>query len=403
MSDPAPHPSTQSQRGLDWLNFFIADVQTGFGPFIAVYLAANGWQQGRIGLILTVGAIVGIGSQMPGGALVDRVRSKRLLVGGSLGLIAVGALALYYSHEFVLVMVAQIAHGATAGVIAPAMAAIGLGLVGHRGLSRRLARNHRYDSFGNAGTAALMGLLGHFLSKQTSFLFASLLCVPAIWALTRIRSGEIDYARARGARADAPDRPGRYRDLLKNRGLIVFGGMLLLFQVANASAIPLVAERLGQQHEAESELVLAGLIIVPQVITALLAGWFGRRADDWGRKPLLLLAFVALAARLLLFTVAPGPLYLLPMQALSGIDAAVIGILTPLVIADVTQGSGRYNLAQGAIGMATGVGAAISTTAVGYIAQWLGFDAGLMVLAGVAALGVGYVWLLLPETRPRPE
>lgn len=142
---------------------------------------------------------------------------------------------------------------------------------------------------------------------------------------------------------------------------------------------------------------------MPQLITALLAGWFARRADDWGRKPLLLLAFVALAARLLLFTVAPGPLYLLPIQALSGIDAAVIGILTPLVIADVTQGSGRYNLAQGAVGMATGVGAALSTTAVGYIAQWLGFDAGLLVLAAVAALGVGVVWLLLPETRPQPE
>lgn len=240
MTDAAPHPSKQSQRGLDWLNFFIADVQTGFGPFIAVYLATNGWQQGRIGLILTVGTIVGIGSQMPGGALVDRVRSKRLLVAVSLGLIAAGGLALYLSHDFVLVLLAQIVHGATAGLIGPAMAAIALGLVGHRHLSTRLGRNHRYDSFGNAGTAALMGLLGHFVSKRTSFLFASLLCLPALWALSRLRSSEIDFARARGARADAPDKPSRYRDLLKNRDLIIFSGMLLLFQVANASAIPLV-------------------------------------------------------------------------------------------------------------------------------------------------------------------
>lgn len=403
MTDAAPQPSKRSQGGLDWLNFFIADVQTGFGPFIAVYLATNGWQQGRIGLILTAGAIVGIGSQMPGGALVDGVRSKRLLVAVSLGLVAAGAVALYLSHDFVPVLLAQVMHGATAGLIGPAMAAIGLGLVGHRGLSRRLGRNHRYDSFGNAGTAALMGLLGHYVSKRTSFLFAAVLCLPALWALSRIRGSEIDYARARGARSDRPDKPGRYRDLLKNRNLIIFGGVLLLFQVANASAIPLVGERLGRQHQAESELVLAGLIIVPQVITALLAGWFARRADIWGRKPLLLLAFVALAARLLLFTVAPGPLYLLPIQSLSGIDAAVIGILTPLVIADVTAGSGRYNLAQGAIGMATGVGAALSTTAVGYIAQWLGFDAGLLVLATVAAAAVGFTWLFLPETRPQMD
>ena len=88
------------------------------------------------------------------------------------------------------------------------------------------------------------------------------------------------------------------------------------------------------------------------------------------------------------------------MQALSGIDASVLGILTPLVIADVTAGSGRFNLAQGAVGMTTGIGAAISTTAVGYIAQWFGFTAGLLVLAAAAAAGFAFIFLLLRESRP---
>lgn len=188
-----------------------------------------------------------------------------------------------------------------------------------------------------------------------------------------------------------------------NRQLLVFFGALVLFQIANASAIPLVTERLGQHDGGQAELIVAGLLIVPQVITACIAPWMAGRADAWGRKPLLLVAFAALVVRVLLFTVAPGPLWLLPMQALSGIDAAVLGILSPLIIADVTAGSGRYNLAQGAAGMATGIGAALSTTAIGYIAQWFGFTAGLLVLAVVAASGLVFIALLLKESRPAED
>ena len=401
MDERRPKPSERSQRALDWLNFFIADVETGFGPFIVVYLAANGWLEGQIGLVLTVGSVCGIASQLPGGAIVDGVRSKRAVVAVALVMVAAGALVFYISAAFWFVLLAQLLHGLTAGLITPAKAAIGLGLVGHRGLSQRLGRNHRYDSFGNASTAGAMGMLGHFVAKSASFLFAALLCIPALWALFRIRGGDIDDARARNAKPGKTDKhPARYRDLLKNKQLLIFSGALVLFQIANASAIPLVTERLGQHDGGQSELIVAGLVIVPQVITALIAPWMAGRADAWGRKPLLLLAFAALAARVLLFTVAPGPLWLLPMQALSGIDAAVLGILSPLIIADVTAGSGRYNLAQGAVGMTTGIGAALSTTAIGYITQWFGFTAGLLVLAAVAVCGFVFIVLLLRESRP---
>jgi len=346
-ANAAPNPSERSQSGLDWLNFFVADVETGFGPFIAIYLTVNGWEQGQVGLMLTAGSICGIASQLPGGALVDGVRSKRGIVASALLLIAAGALLLFFSHAFWLVLLAQVLHGLTAGLITPAKAAIGLGLVGHRALSKRLGRNHRFDSLGNAGTAGIMGLLGHFVAKRVSFLFAAVLCLPASWALTRIDGKEIDYARARAAKSDDPaEQTARYRDLLKNTQLLVFAGALILFQVANASAIPLVSERLGRNNEGESELLLSALVIIPQVITACLASWTARRADAWGRKPLVLVAMAALALRVLLFTAVPGPLWLLPLQALSGIDALVIGILTPLIIADLTAGSGRYNLAR---------------------------------------------------------
>lgn len=376
-------------------------METGFGPFIVVYLAANGWLQGQIGLVLTVGSVCGIASQLPGGAIVDGVRSKRGVIAVTLVMVAAGALLFYFSAAFWFVLLAQLLHGLTAGLITPAKAAIGLGLVGRRGLSRRLGRNHRYDSFGNAGTAGVMGVLGHFVAKSASFLFAAFLCLPGLWAVSRIRSSEFDYARARNAKAGETDEhPARYRDLLKNKQLIVFAGALVLFQVANASAIPLVTERLGEHSDGYSELIVAGLVIVPQVTTAMIAPWMARLADAWGRKPLLLLAFAALALRVLLFTAAPGPLWLLPMQTLSGIDAAVLGILSPLITADVTAGSGRYNLAQGAVGMTSGIGAALSTTAIGYLAQGFGFTVGLLVLAGVAAAGFVFITMLLRESSP---
>ncbi len=267
-----PTPSARSRSGLDWLSFFIADVETGFGPFIVVYLAANGWGQGQIGLVLTLGAGFGIASQLPGGAIVDAVRSKRGVVAVALVMVAAGAVLFFVSAGVWAVLLAQALHGLTAGLITPAKAAIGLGLVGRRRLSARLGRNHRYDSFGNAGTAAAMGLLGHFVAKRASFLFAAALCLPALWALSRIRGNEIDYARARNARPGATGAaPARYRDLLDNRQLLVFAGALVLFQVANASAIPLVTERLGRTDGGWSELIVAGLVIVPQVVTAALA------------------------------------------------------------------------------------------------------------------------------------
>ncbi len=148
-----------------------------------------------------------------------------------------------------------------------------------------------------------------------------------------------------------------------------------------------------------SELVTAALVIVPQVVTALIAAWIARRADDWGRKPLLLLGFAALPARAVLFTFAPNPWYLLPIQALGGLTAAVIGILAPLVIADVTRGTGRYNIAQGAVGIASGIGASLSTTASGYLVQMLGYTIGLYGLAAVGLAGMGLLWWQMPETR----
>jgi MFS family permease len=393
-----PHPSARSQHGLDWLNFFIADVETAFGPFVALFLTTEGWGQGAIGSVITVNSVIALATQVPGGWLVDRVHAKRLVVAVCIACIAAGSLLIALFPDFLAVAFGEALHGITGGAIRTSLAAIAIGLVGHRALHTRVGRNHRYDSFGNAATAAGMGALGHLVSPRAPFFAAAGLCLPAVAALTLIRGNEISYARARQAPPDDERRAVRWRDLLHNRALVIFTISLMLFQFTNASILPLASERLAANYQSESELVVSALVVVPQAITALIALWLARKADEWGRRTLLLTAFLALLARTVLFAPDFGPWYLVGIQVLGGIDAAVIGILTPLVIADCTRNTGLYNFTFGAVGMISGLGAAVSTTATGLVAEAFGFTTAFLLLAGIAAGAVVVLWLLLPET-----
>ena len=393
----APHPSERSQRGLDWLNFCVADVETAFGPFVALYLTTQGWSQGAIGTVITVNSSIALASQIPGGWVVDAVRHKRLIIAACLASMTLGALLIALFPYYLWVMTGEALHGITGGVMRTALAAVALGLVGHRRFHTRVGRNHRYDSFGNAATAAGMGALGYFVSPRAPFFAAAALCVPAAVALGSIRGKEINSARARQAATHGAD-TGGWRALLDNRALLIFASCLFLFQFTNASLLPLASERLAQHLQGESELVTAALVVAPQLVTALIASWMARKADEWGRRAMLLIAFAALLVRTGLFAVAFGPWFLTGVQLLGGLDAAVIGILTPLVVADCTKGTGRYNVALGTAGMVGGIGATISTTASGYVAQGIGFLPAFIGLAVVAALGVGALWLFFPET-----
>jgi MFS family permease len=238
MPPPLPTPSAQSQHGLDWLNFFIADVETAFGPFVAVYLSANGWLPGDIGSALTINSAVALATQTPAGALVDWTARKRLLTAACIALIAVGALLIGLSPSYPLVAAGEVLHGVTGGAVPTAIAAMALGLVGHRAFHTRVGRNHRYDSLGNAVTGAGMGVLGYFVSPRAPFLAAAGLCLPALAALGLIRGCEIDYDRARQAEGRREPGAARWHELLRNDGLLVFAGCLFLFQFANASMLP---------------------------------------------------------------------------------------------------------------------------------------------------------------------
>jgi MFS family permease len=393
--------SPQSRYGLDWMNFFLADVQTGFGTFVAFYLARLGWSERNVGIALTIGGIAGVLSQLPGGALADAVRWKRGLA--AIGIAAIGAAALILAlvPSYWLVMLACLIQGGTAGIITPSIGAISLGLVGRRGMSLRTGRNYRYAAGGHAATAALMGVTGAYFSMSSIFIAAAILCVPALIALAFIRPEEIDYARARNA---APGEHAakvlRAIDLVKNHPLVLFTAALVLFQLADASMLPLIGENVAATIPTASSIWMSGLIIVPQVVVAAFAPWVGYHSEKRGRKPLLLIGFAAEPLRAAILAFTSNYAFLIVAQILNGVSGAVIGVMTVLVIADLTAGTGRFNLAQGAVGAMIGIAASMSTLATGFLFQGAGSFEGFIAIAVVAGAATALIWVFVNETKP---
>jgi MFS family permease len=387
--------SPAGARGLDWFNFFLADIQTGFGPFVAIYLTAQAWTQFDIGLVLTAGGLVALACQMPGGALVDAVRSARFVAGLAIAAICLSALALAIWPTFTVVMAGRILQAAASCVLGPVIAAISLGLVGHAALGARLGRNARFASIGNGVTAAAMGACGYLVSNQAVFFLTAAFALPALFAIANIPAGRVQDPKNVGPGAPS----ATVRSVLSDRRLLAFAGCILLFQMANAAMLPLMGGILTMRASEWASTLIGACIVVPQLIVAGCAPWVGRRADSWGCKPLLLVCFAALALRGVLLAFVLNPYLVVVVQALDGVCAAILGVTLPLVVADITRGTGRFNLGLGIVGSAVGIGAALSTSLAGYVMDHFGRMAAFGGLASVAVCGLALLWLLLPETR----
>jgi MFS family permease len=187
-------------RYLEWLNFFLADVQTGLGPFVAAYLASSGWNPGSVGYALTFGGLVTVAMQTPAGAVVDAARGKRLLVIASLAVLVCGAVLLMAHPSILSVYAAQFLIGGAAPFLMPTLAAITLGIVGAKTFDKQFGKNQAFNSAGNVFTALLIALISYKLGYRSIFVVATLLAIPAVLSALAIDGKQIDYARARGGR-----------------------------------------------------------------------------------------------------------------------------------------------------------------------------------------------------------
>jgi MFS family permease len=394
-------PATKAP--LDSLNFFLADVKDGLGPFLAIYLlSSRHWDPGKIGIILTIGGIATVVARAPLGALVDSTNRKRGLIVAGAALVAFSAIGISLVPGFWPVALAQTVIGAADAVFPTAVAAISLGIVGVAGFTRRIGRNEAFNHAGNAFTAVAAGLAGWAIAAGAALWIVAALAVLSIAAVLSIDADAIDHARARGADDQQEGKARGLRVILACKPLLIFTLSTTLFHFANAAMLPLLGEKLAQRGQGTATLFMGACIIVAQVVMVPMAILVGHKADRWGRKPLFLAGFAVLPIRGVLYTLLRDPASLVSIQILDGIGAGIFGVLFFIVVADLTKGTGRYNLVQGAASACWGLGAALSNSVAGFIVDRAGYDAAFLFLAGCALAAFLLFWIGMPETkRPR--
>lgn len=395
-------------RTLDALNFFLADVRDGLGPYLAIYLLAvrgpsHGWNEATVGLVLTIAGIVGLIAQTPAGSLIDKSRNKPRIVMAAALLVTLSSVSLPFVTGFTVVTITQSVAAVAGAIFAPAISAITLGLVGPKMFAKRVGRNEAFNHAGNAVSAALAGVLAWKFGSVVVFWLMGGLTLASILSASRLRNDDIDNEVARGldcAPEDGCEEPSGWKVLLENRPLLVFAAIAFLFHLANAAMLTSVSQLLSKTVGKDLATSLtAACIVAAQLVMVPVAIVVGRHTETWGTKPIFLVAFAFLAARGALYTVSDDPYWLVGVQALDGVGAGIFGALFPVVIADLTKGSGRFNVSQGAVATTQGLGAALSATLAGSVIVWAGYSASFLTLSAIAVAGFALYVVAMPETK----
>jgi MFS family permease len=389
---------------LDATNCLLADVRGALGPYLNVFLVTQAhWSQSEVGLVTSVSGLLGLAVQTPIGAAIDETRAKRGAIVLALAVLGIGAVIVFAWPSFWPVAIANSLMAIVGDVFGPAVAALTLGLYARKQLARRMGRNSAFDHGGNVAIALAAAAVGYLVSQRAVFLLVPVFAVLAGIAVLSIPATSIDYDRARDIDPEpdgAVDKTGvaGYGVLLQSRPLIIFGLCVMLFHFANAALLPLVGQKLAAAYPKEATAMMSACIIAAQAVMLPLALLVGRTADSWGRRPLLLAGFAILPIRAVLYTLSDGSVWLVGVQLLDGVGAGIFGALTPLVIADIMRGTGRYNLALGAIATVQGIGASLSGLAAGVIVDHFGYSAAFLAAGAVAVVGLTVFALRMPET-----
>ena len=420
--------SDASLRALSWVNFLAALMQAGFGAFLVAYLTQQDWTHTSIGFALSAAMLAAMVSQVPGGMVVDWAPSKRWAAAGAVSAIMTASTLVAWAPLPVPVYLAVVLHGAAGAVLVPAVAALTLSLSREEKLGERFGRNVRFAAFGSALAAAIMGAIGAWLSYRAIYCFAALCALPGLAAIFCIRATDLKSAHRRSSHAASVDprhgaQPQRsLGEVFRDPALLAFAALGTAFQLGNTGMLPVATGAIARSFQALpdpmlssfapflphmqiriSVLVVSAWIVAPQLLAAWLAPRMGRAAQVRSRRTMLLIAVGMLPIRATLFALEPSPSMMIASQMLDGVATAILGIMVPLVVADITHRGGRFNLAIGILGLASGIGGACSMALAGVLADRIGETGTFLVLGGFGVAAVVLLMVFMPDTQHKSQ
>ena len=382
-------------RPLQCLNFFMADMQAGIGPFLGIFLLAHGWKSGPIGSVMTIGGVAGMLMTAPAGALIDATTKKRLyvIIPGLFTILA--SLILLLSQNFWLVSISQVATAIAGSAIGPAVVGITLGIVRQTGFNRQNGLNQAYNHAGNVAGAALSGFLGMKYGLPAIFWLAALFGILSIISAWLIPADAIDDRVARGFKEGEPqeEKASGLRVLLQCKPLLILAAALAFFHLGNAAMLPLYGMAAATKNQGDSSMFVALTIIIAQAVMILTSLIAMRVAEKRGYWWVLLISFIALPVRGLVASHWINHTGLYPVQILDGIGAGLQSVAVPGLVARILNGTGRINIGQGAVMTIQNLGAALSPALGGWIAQDIGYPTTFLLLGCFALLSIS-LWLL---------
>jgi MFS family permease len=387
---------TRSLAALGSLNFFMADIRDGLGPFLGVYLQSKNWSPAEIGTVMTIGGLATVFATTPAGALVDRISAKRATMVVSAIVTVIVSFAILMFPGFALTAATQVASGITGAIIPAAIAGITLGIVKQQGFAHQLGRNEAFNHAGNLAAAVLAGVFGYLFGIQAVFYVMAAMAIGSIVSTALIDPNDIDHRAARGLAENTAQADSSFTLLLTSKPLIVLALTGALFHLGNAAMLPLLGQSLVAQGAGDASAFTGTTVVVAQLTMIPMALLAARLAERRGYWIVFLLALVALPVRGLIAALVTGPFGLVPVQVLDGVGAGLLGVAVPGLVARILAGTGHVNAGLGAVMTLHGLGAALSPALGGVVAERLGYAAAFLVL-GVVALFALLLWVV---TRP---
>ena len=378
----------------------MADVRDGVGPYLTIFLLQKqSWNAQSIGVALSAMGISTLVFQTPAGQFIDKTFHKREATAFASLLMALSCLGMTKFSSYYPILFFQVLCGISAAIIGSSIGAMTLGIVKQEGLARQTGSNESYNHAGNVVAAILAGLLGKYLGVEWIFYLVAMMSLLSIVMTLKIRPEDIDDHAARGCEDDLPQEKINFWKVITQKNIFLFTLTMMIFHFANAAMLPMAGQLLSLSSPDNASLYLSSCIVIAQVVMIPVAWASGNLATTWGRKPLFMTALLTLALRGLLYTFSSNALYIIIVQALDGIGAGIFGVVSVLVIADLTRGTGHFNLVLGAVGTAVGIGASLSNMSAGYIIQHHGFNFAFTTLSILALIGAGLYYFLIPETN----